>query len=486
MSIETVAKRSDALFQYVVPVKTSTSPVGIGEVSGEKLFTTAMFASPSLKTSPVDLWGNVKIPKIEHYENSTEPDSNGWFETRLSDDYLAVYSSFVGVPIDGAQDKTGTTDYEFDLQTEYLQSDCASVDWEPTIQFPYGELPPDAYNITGHSGIIWWSEAANRSKIALEILKPFNFSYNTRQANGVSGSISCSMKSSYVEVGVLCAVNATCRAVKVRRSRLPQLAPAFTCMDLGRAVSSFMESFMRIIGRSPSDWYPDLLNTYLEDPSLRVETDLYSSITNGTNATQIPNEALSDRFGQLLNSYWASIYSTYTITGGINANTSYFWDKNITFVPPKIDLDSPDSPENYNWTFEPRGTYKSKVWLSKGNKYEHIEIMKAHKPWAITLSIASLVLITFSLVPPLVRHFLTNSPDIAMNFSSLATRNNAHVPIPAGGSFLPAADRFRLLKGLRLRFADAEGKSDVGNLVIAAQGVGNLQYSKVRKERLYE
>jgi hypothetical protein len=104
----------------------------------------------------------------------------------------------------------------------------------------------------------------------------------------------------------------------------------------------------------------------------------------------------------------------------------------------------------------------------------------------MTLAIASLVLIASSFVPPIVRHFLTTGPDIAINFSSLATRNNSCVPIPASGSYLPAADRFRLLKDLRLRFADAEGKSDVGNLVIAAQGVEKAEYSRVRKGRLYE
>ena len=132
------------------------------------------------------------------------------------------------------------------------------------------------------------------------------------------------------------------------------------------------------------------------------------------------------------------------------------------------------------------GDGRSKVWSTTGVKYERVEVIIADKRWAITLSIASLVLIVFSLVPPLVRHFLTAGPDIAMNFSSLATRNNTYVAIPAGGSFLPAADRFRLLKDLRLRFADAEGKSDVGNLVIAAQGVEKAEYSRVRKGRLYE
>lgn len=45
-----------------------------------------------------------------------------------------------------------------------------------------------------------------------------------------------------------------------------------------------------------------------------------------------------------------------------------------------------------------------------------------------------------------------------MDFSSLATRNNAYVPLPNGGSHLDIADRFKLLKDVKLRFGDKEGQ----------------------------
>lgn len=517
MSVETTLKRSIASFQYVVPGKISEEAVKMIPTVNS-LFITALFASLSTEASPVDLWGNIKIPRIEHYEKIAKPNSDGWFETRPQYDDLAKYSSFVGIPVRGAQDNTTSTDYAFHLQTEYLQLTCAPVNHTTNGTSPYGELPPDTLNVTGKDGLIWWSDKRilERWTQAPETVQPFNLSYVERNWNasskdaylssptfdfdsfhrdGTIGSVSCSVETSYVEVQVWCAVNSTCQATKVRRSQLDQLPPAITIMDAkpGKNIYSnmysFMDGFMASIGgeKKWTDPLGSILDNYLRAPSLVTAPQFASKDQVSQDTTKFSNEALSERFGHLLNSYWTCLHGIYTVTGGIRNDTSYFWDTNVTFVPPKVDNYSHQAEVtlgHYNWTND--YSAKSKVWSSQGNKHERIEILVAHKPWTIILAIASLILIAFSLAPPLVRHFLINGPDIAINFSSLATRNNFHIPIPAGGSFLPASGRFRLLKDLRLRFADVEGNSNIGSLVIAAQGVEKVEYSRIRKGRLYE
>jgi hypothetical protein len=490
MSIETVSKPNDMSFQYVVPYYDENMFNMDAPAYG--LFIGAIFGSSSTKASPVDPWGNVKIPKIEHYEKAADPDSNGWFNTSLDNDDLPAYSSFVGIPITGPQSRNATTDYEFQIQTMYLQLTCARADTSTGKSFE-DIVPSHADSLTGDKGIMWYSQDdRNRMSVSPETWEPFNFSYAISErgfssGDGVSDVISCSMKTSYVEVGILCAAKLTCQAVKIRRSQLPQFPPAFTFMDLtggGDNLYLVFLGFMTSIGGQRNQSATSILNNYLTDAPLMKVPDKVLGVGKLTSKTQIPDEAWSDRFTQLLNSYWACAFGSYTITGRIDDTTSFFWDKNITFVPSKDDTYSDEFPWNYNWTDD--DSLRSKVWSTEGKKTEHIEVIIAHKPWAITLSIASLVLIAFSLVPPLVRHFLTTGPDIAMNFSSLATRNNAYVPIPASGTFLLAADRFRLLKDIRLRFADAERKSDVGTLVIAAQDTEKAEYTRVRKGRLYE
>jgi hypothetical protein len=499
MSVGTAIITTPSEFHYTVPAGkfpqiglTSLTPIV------NTFYTGALAASLRTKESPVDAWGNVKIPKIERYENKQASDSDLWYDSSMDDDNdLAKYSSNVGIPMDGFQSGTTTTDYEMNLQTMYTQLACTSYDNAENTD-PYKEIPSDARNVTGYGGLIWWSENQLRGRFneSPETLKPMNFSYLSGNEYHSTRVISCMMTSSYVEAEVSCAANSTCRVIKLRRSQLPHLPPSFTMMDVYAPGATFRvpqttnwdlfaEGFALSFGiEDPGgSSAPDqnIVDRYLEDPSLTpVNPFLRYSAT-------IPpsDEAFSDRFGQLLNTYVACINNLFTITGVLNENTSYSWDNNATFVPPQSS--GPDGNgfwSKYNWSGE--RTAMSQVWSTEGRKHEHIEVIMVHKPWTIILSIASLVLIAVSIVPPLVRHFLTTGPNIAMNFSSLATRNNLHVPIPTSGSFLPAADRFRLLKDLRLRFADAESKSDVGNLVIAAQGVGTREYSRVRKGRLYE
>ncbi|KAF1349280.1 hypothetical protein EJ07DRAFT_12235, partial [Lizonia empirigonia] len=148
------------------------------------------------------------------------------------------------------------------------------------------------------------------------------------------------------------------------------------------------------------------------------------------------------RMGQLLNSYFNTMNGLYVITGGISKKTAYSWDRNLSFVPAQM---------------------PSEIL---GTRSIESEVIVAHKPWVITLCIASIVLILASLISPVLHHFLIKGPEVMMNLSSLATRGNPHIPLPDGGTFLDASDRARLLRSVRIRHGDIGGKSDVGNLII--------------------
>lgn len=60
-----------------------------------------------------------------------------------------------------------------------------------------------------------------------------------------------------------------------------------------------------------------------------------------------------------------------------------------------------------------------------------------------------------------MRHLLTCNPDILMNISSLATRNNPYVPLPNYETYLDASDRARLLRNFKVRFGDIDGTAEV-------------------------
>ena len=128
---------------------------------------------------------------------------------------------------------------------------------------------------------------------------------------------------------------------------------------------------MLSLGEQKGSGSLNIFDKYLADPSLPIENGLVQDMLDYPLAS---NEAYSDRFGQLLNSYFACLNGISTITGGINNDTSYFWDTNITFVPPKL-ADGPNSQGrwmNYNWTGD--NNRRSRVWPSEGTKHVHVEV----------------------------------------------------------------------------------------------------------------
>jgi hypothetical protein len=76
-----------ASFNYAVPHGNLTSYVdedyrAFYQPTVETIFLTALFGPPSMKSSPLDTWGNVKVPSIEHYENESQADDEGWYDTQ--------------------------------------------------------------------------------------------------------------------------------------------------------------------------------------------------------------------------------------------------------------------------------------------------------------------------------------------------------------------------------------------------------------------
>lgn len=485
MTIETTTITTPETFQAMVPdgnlLNFQTSDNNVNFLTVNTLFVGANIASTKTRASPLDMWGNVKVPRIEHYEESSQPDSDGWYNANTNYGDLSVYPSFVGIPVAGLDANIMTTDYNVTIDTPYLHLDCRSTNRTEKNSAP-PTMPSDGQNVTGNNGLIWWStnETQSRFRDTIETLRPFNFSYIP--AYGPFGILTCAITSVYVESEIVCAVNSTCRATKVRRSRVEHFPSTFTAIDSQwQQWYLVAQGLMSSLGQKKGSGDVNIIDKYLDDPSLPARRwNPYGSDTNPS------DKDYSIRFSQLLNSYLTCMYGFYSLTGGITNGTSYFWNKNITFIPPRLSLAQEPSQgfwTQYNFT---RDGFKSKIWPAQGWKSEHVEIFVAHRTWAIVLSLASVLLILFSLISPLTHFFLIKGPDVAMNFSSLATRDNPHISIPSNGTFLDAADRFRLLKSMILRFGDADDKSDVGNLVIGSYDVDRPGISNVKKGRLYE
>lgn len=185
------------------------------------------------------------------------------------------------------------------------------------------------------------------------------------------------------------------------------------------------------------------------------------------------------RLGQIINAYWTCMTMPYALSAGLTGRTSYL-DPNVSFA-------ITDPIMQYrNRTMSLEHGLKARLWQAEGTRNRNVEVFHAHRGWVATLCIASALLVIASLVPLAVRCFLSKGPDLMMNISSLATRNNPYIPTGALNTYLDASDRARLLKDCKVRFGDVDFQAEVGKLVLAEcdDGAG-LEVEEVKKERVY-
>jgi hypothetical protein len=188
----------------------------------------------------------------------------------------------------------------------------------------------------------------------------------------------------------------------------------------------------------------------------------------------------------MMNAYFACLNGFFAIIAGINNDTANFYENNQTFTM------EPEALQNSLWedpcySTQSNDSFKTKAWWNNQTKVERKDVIVVHRGWLVALCFASIVLIVASLVAPVIHHFLTAGVDLAMNISSLATRNNPHLLLPRTGTFLDASDRARLLRNERVRFGDVSGEMEVGSLVIGSvDGDEKESVARARKGRLYE
>jgi hypothetical protein len=452
----------------------------------DNLFNAALIGPATTKSSPRDLWGNVKIPFIEALEETASVDKDGWLKVYTDQNTSTSFASLVGVPMTGLNGKD-TVSMSMKLQTFYLVLDCKGIPrWRHDVWQPIA-----AFNASSKNAQMSWNDNArvvittNWTAHGPERQVPFQFYYGSLWWNATNGNLQCQITTTYVEVEIFCPTGTTCAASKIRRSLLNHPHGARTQFDFVTSIGSpnwevfaayFLSTFEN--GRR---YFPTMLDLYLiapEDPLLALQT-ANESYADGTEEffdyTPAMNRAYSLNLGQLFNAYWTCMNGVYALSGGLTNLTSYV-DANTTFDGLVINPSKTDTER-----------LKTRAWSTVGTKYTEEIVIQADKGWATVLAFASTLLILASLVPAVFRAFVTNGPDIMMNMSSLAMRDNPYIALPSPGSFLEASERARFLKDVKIRFGDAKSTSEVGRLTVGSVGDSEgWTIGRVKRHRLCE
>jgi hypothetical protein len=403
-------------------------------------------------TSPQDQSGNVKIPYYE-YLNASSNSGSTW--RQVPDDDSVPWSSLTGLPILGLP-SNGTS--RFVLSTGYMLPDCkVSIGDAPSFVITYLELQHWRY----------WSGG----NFAINITGPFNSNFTFTSLSPDSSSFrpvltnaNCTTKMSYVMVQVECSGH-TCRSLAVKPStELPSynLHPCkeSTCTPLdgaGQEATDYLSFFANLVNstnqRVNCDTVicnPSIIEGYLANPQ--------NPFPVSTAPIAISDQLMSQRLGQILNTYWIDSIAPFAVSG------------NFT-MPAK-------STTSYN-----SATYNVNSSIATTETY--VTVITCDTLWFAALILISTVLLLIGIAAG-VLNMRRRGPNILDSFSALIRDSVYCLPeLPNGSSMEDGFDQSRRLRDVTVRLGDVKLDNDVGHVAVGV--VNDKSYvGRLRPNREYD
>jgi hypothetical protein len=420
------------------------------------LFSAVLIGTRDSTNSPMDVWGNVKIPSLAAVAKTRQADPDGWFELGSNGVNTTEYSSLIGLPVGMGEATNAST--RFSLETSYWTLDCPWLG--KTVDRPVKEISegmPYNYSMTAGSALqVWtdrrlgigsegsaeWPNKARRVAFRIDDWDPV--------------IMECTIQTEYVETEITCQKTA-CGANKIRKSKLPHPSPNITTLDYEPTPQSpyFMNLVTAVPGRNAR---PSGLSGF-------IDTLLFGVPTNdgaGLNITIANPRGYGELLAQALNTYWLANVGMDWVTGQRSGNySSEVQSRQGTTV-------RFEQAAGTIWTEEPIFTY-SKAWLA-------------------LLFIAVFVALGACVANVVLSSYLVRSPHLLMNFTTMA-RDSPFVQGPPGGSALSDFDRSNMMRNARVRYGDVAAGEPIGRIAIGTIGNGRGSGGRVApldKSRMYD
>jgi len=484
------------------------------------LFGSSLLAPTAVKTSSMDLWGNVKIPFYSSiFNSSTIVDEDGW--VNIPDTFTPVHSALLGIPLSGI-DLGNTT---VTIESSYMQLNCTN---QTTINS--NRALPNETGVASDE-----LDSANNSRIISTLISPNgpflssrNVTFGTSWAIGYQGSdiavfnestsnstlpwtypkscpdclderftassdpgtllyqefdglenatnVFCTPFQVYIESSITCEKTPDTKICKVtaqRLSRLPHNPESVTYLSFREVVlgvSALLPNLSPLADNNPAQ-------RYLYDPTSAdgVISGAASNLGDGQSPLALKEVSLaqfSDRLGQFLNTFiYASMWNTtaYTIGASFEGMTNTPLGGNAASFKPASPREIYEMIQNQTAAFTVPASLQ-----------KQIRIYKVSYPWAAVFTFATCAML-FSACGGVYFSRNTVVPDYLGYVSSLA-KESPYVRMPNGGANLDGMDRARLMKDLRVRLGNVdEGRGQVGRLAFARMEETGV----VRKDSFY-
>lgn len=454
------------------------------------MYTTLLATPDTIKSDTMDLWGNVKIPFLNH--TGAE-----WKDVDVSAHLTGLeYSSLAGIPVS----VLGRGNTSFTMESNHLRLRCENVtiiadesgfdsdeELEPvdgSMLFNASARKPDLFNLpngtwhgyrvnsTVESGTTWslaldrfvdpsWLPPSNASPLATEPKpgdpaderhRPLLFNNETVidagrtnllfQAVVVSdtsrprvGMIArFRVTQEYVESRVNCSLRASdprqaCKVVAQRPSQRPHASENISHLSFPRVFDMISAQLPRTVGGSINVGLDSSLY-YLQDPSLSGMYAARADLSHQEILTNITGEALQTRLAQLLNTYLTLTQLSHQIRG------------------------RPD-----NTVFTSNATVPAET-------SELLVIYDISNGWAAACLLSSVTLLAAGVLGVVFRRW-ARGPEVLGHVSTVF-RDSSHMDLPLGAGRLDGVALSRGMKDVRIRYGVTKVTKD-GEPVI---GVG--------------
>ena len=428
------------------------------------LYSASLLAPEKVKSSPRDLWSNVKIPMLDALSGDKDgADGNPWINVNST--RSLNYASLSGIMVAGLPTE-GTTKFTFessyldlncsdgrDVRTDLLNKTLAGklTFHTNTSELFLGAVP--TYDGVQAPNSIFIDTITNASKIRDYQEYP-NLLYGSNEGGGDGVWLyNCSIGTTRVEAHATCN-GALCVVDSMRRSEKDTRPSKFNPFD----VSTFPNLLLWFPWAAglPHDAATSPSDLYMQGQSSPFET---STEYQGDFAT-VPGQLFSQRLSTLLNTVWQ-----------------------VALAPTTTAITPSDNLTVYTTNPDDQTHFAAKP--TTGLTSLPVTVYVASHLWIGLLLVITLILQICAVAGHYLKYTAT-APDI-LGYVSTLTRDNPYTPlVPEGGNNLGGLERARLLRDMSVQIGDVNWEEDQGHIAFRGVGsTGEFRSGQVSKDRVY-
>jgi hypothetical protein len=408
------------------------------------IFLAALLSSSKYQDTPMDLWGNVKLPMYRYIENTT---SDEWKPVRALHGTNATYGSLIGVPMIGMPSEGYSS---FNIKARQFDISCSSNKMQAGVK-----------NSSIFANVTWstWGLMFDPSKKGQDYPRPILSMSQITETSKISNYsvAACDVDYNYLEAKINC--NGTSCGVDSMR-KLELLSDGYTedndLFTRGNIMFNLMSGMPRVdninVG-SPSARGSTNAEKWMADP-----TDFIGARYDNVQLYKLDPEVFARRLTILWNTFHQSTFATTALGGALPRNLTQTGLLTSGFAP--------------NITFN--GTQAEIL-------QQTLPVYKTNWKWFVALLFSSLVLLVAAYAGLFLK-YITLAPDI-IGYASSLTMLNPYVPTPTGGTTLHGLERAALLHDLPVRIGDVCANEPIGAIAFAKADDGRV--ARLDRRRWY-